>query len=76
MSTASISCQTKKAKDCFIFHRVLLVIILLLTITIIWYHYGKQKCINILTMQKWRIMKFEKFELNIVHAIILIRWLN
>ena len=40
-SIASINCHTKKVKDCYILHTVLLVIILLLIITIICYHYAK-----------------------------------
>ena len=43
-STASINCHSKKVRDCYIFHTVLLVIILLLIITIMCYHYTKQKC--------------------------------
>ena len=50
MSTASISCGNKKVRDCFISHTVLLAIMLLLTIVIIGYHYGKQNCINSLTI--------------------------
>ena len=42
--TASINCHSKKVKDCYILHTVLLVIILLLIVTIICYHYVKQKC--------------------------------
>ena len=42
-STASINCHIKKVSDCYIFHTVLLMIILLLKITIICYHYAKQK---------------------------------
>ena len=44
-SIASINCQSKKVRDCYILHTVSLVIILLLmiTITIICYHYAKQK---------------------------------
>ena len=42
-STTSINCHSKKVRDCYILHAVLLVIILLLIITIICYHYGKQK---------------------------------
>ena len=42
-STASINCQNKKVKNCFILHTVLLAIILLLIIIIIYYHYAKQK---------------------------------
>ena len=49
-STASINCQNKKVRDCYILHIVLLVIILLLIITFICYHYAKQKCINALTI--------------------------
>ena len=44
-SIASINCHSKKVRDCYILHTVLLVIILLLmiTITIICYHYAKQE---------------------------------
>ena len=42
-STASINCHSKKVRDCYILHTVLLVIMLLLIITIICYHYAKQK---------------------------------
>ena len=42
-STASINRHIKKAKDCYILHTVLFVIILLLITTIICYHYAKQK---------------------------------
>ena len=41
-STASINCHSKKARDCYILHKVLLVIILLMIITFICYH-AKQK---------------------------------
>ena len=41
-STASINCHSKKARDCYILHKVLLVIILLMIITFICYH-TKQK---------------------------------
>ena len=43
MSTTSINCYNKKIRDCHILHTVLLAIILLLIITIICYHYPKQK---------------------------------
>ena len=43
MSTASINCRSKNVRHCYILHKVLLVIIFLLTITIICYHYAKQK---------------------------------
>ena len=42
-STASINSHSKNARDCYILHTVLLVIILLSVVTIICYHYGKQK---------------------------------
>ena len=42
-STASISCHSKKVRDCYILHIVLLTIILLLIIAIICYCYGKQR---------------------------------
>ena len=44
-STASIN-YSKQVGDCYILHTVLLVIILLLIITIICYHYAKEKCIR------------------------------
>ena len=44
-STASINCYSKKVRDCYVLHTVLLAIILLLIITIICYNYAKQKCI-------------------------------
>ena len=43
------NCHSKKVIECYILHTVLLVIILLLTITIICYHYAKQKSIDTLT---------------------------
>ena len=43
ISTASINCHSKKIRDCYILHTVLLVIILLLIITIFCYYYAKQK---------------------------------
>ena len=42
-STASIGCHSKKVKDSYILHAVLLVIILMLMIAITYYHYTKQK---------------------------------
>ena len=42
-SIASINCHSKKVRDCYILHTVLLVIILLLIIVIICYYYSKQK---------------------------------
>ena len=42
-STASINCRSKKVRDYFILHTVLLVIMLILITTIICYHYTKQK---------------------------------
>ena len=42
-STASINFHSKKVRDCFILHTVLLVIIFLLIIIVICYHYAKQK---------------------------------
>ena len=58
----------------YILHTLLLAIILLLMITVICYNYAKhrskQKDIDALTIQKWKIMNFEKFVLNIVRVII------
>ena len=42
-STASINCHSKQVRDCYILRTVLLAIILLLIITVICYHYAKQK---------------------------------
>ena len=50
MSTASTDCHSKKVRDCYILHTVLLVIILVLIIIVICYYYAKQKCINALTI--------------------------
>ena len=36
----------------------LLTIILLLIITIIYYYYAKQKAMDVLSIQKWKIMNF------------------
>ena len=53
-TNVSVNCQSKKVRDCYILHTVLLVTILLLIITIICYHYAKhrskQKDINVLTI--------------------------
>ena len=45
-TTASINCHSKKLRDCYILHAVLLAITLLLIIAIIYYHYAKQKYID------------------------------
>ena len=45
-SNASINYHSKKVRDCYILHRVLLTIILLFKVTIICYHYAKQKGIT------------------------------
>ena len=50
MSTASVNFHSKKVRDCYILHVVLLAIILLLIITIICYYYAKQKDIIALTI--------------------------
>ena len=42
-NTASTNCHSKRIRDCYILHTVLSVIILLLEITIICYHYAKEK---------------------------------
>ena len=42
-STTSVNCHSKKVKDCYILHTVLLAVMLLLIITIIGYHYAKHK---------------------------------
>ena len=42
-STASINCHSKKVRNRYILHTVLLVIILLLIVTIMCYLYAKQK---------------------------------
>ena len=42
-NTASINCRSKKVRDYYILHTVLLVIMLILITAIICYHYAKQK---------------------------------
>ena len=49
-SAASINFHTKKVKDCYILHAVLLPIVLVLIIIIICYRYAKQNNINALTI--------------------------
>ena len=44
------SCHSKKVRDYYILHTVLLAIILLLIIAILYYYYAKQKCIEALTI--------------------------
>ena len=58
-STVLINCHSKKVKDCYIFHKVLLVIILLLVITVICYHYAKKRY-NI----KWKIIEFKEVRIK------------
>ena len=52
--TSSINFNSKKVRDCYMLHTVLLAVRLLLIITIICYHYvkhkSKQKYINTLTI--------------------------
>ena len=67
-STTSINRHSKKSKR-YILHTVLLAIFLLLIVTIICYHYAKQKDI----IQKWKVMKLQKFVLKIVRVIISIK---
>ena len=76
-TNVSINCHSKNVThktDCYIFHTVLLMIILILIITIICYHYprhkSKLKGIDSLTIQKWRIKNFKNFVLKIVGVII------
>ena len=45
-STASINCHSKIVKNCYILHTVLLMIILLLIITIICYHYANKNALT------------------------------
>ena len=45
-NTALINCHSKTVSDCYILHTVLSLAILLLIITIICYHYEKQKGIT------------------------------
>ena len=42
-NTFSINWHSKKVRDCYILHRVVLAIILLLINTIICYHYAKRR---------------------------------
>ena len=46
VSTASLNCHSKKVRDCFILHTVLLLIILLSITIIVCYYYAKQKGVN------------------------------
>ena len=50
VSTASLNCHSKKGRDCFILHTVLLLIILLSITIIVCYYYAKQKGVNGLTI--------------------------
>ena len=55
-NTTLMNCHSKKVRDCYILHTVLLAIILLLIIIIIiCYHYAKQKSIDAHNI-KWKIM--------------------
>ena len=52
-ANVSINSDVEKVRykiDCYILHTVLLGITLLLIITMIWYHYAKQKVVNSLTI--------------------------
>ena len=49
-TNATKNCHSKKVRDCYILHTVLLVIILPLMTTITCYHYAKQKSIDALTI--------------------------
>ena len=44
-STASMNCHCKKVRHWYILHTLLLAIMLKLILTIIWYHYAKQRVI-------------------------------
>ena len=62
-STTSINSDNKKVRykmDCYILHTALLVMMPLLIIVIICYHYtkhrSKQRCIGALTIYKWKIL--------------------
>ena len=65
-------CNTKKVRDCYIFHKFLLVIILLLLINITFLYYTKktQKTYCHASNIKWKRMNFKKFVLKIVRVII------
>ena len=84
MSTALINCYNKKVRnkfDCYILHKILLEIILLLIITIICYHYANhrsetKKAYYRTNNIKCRIMNLKKFILKIVFAIISMAKLN
>ena len=64
-STVSINCQSKKVRNYYILHTVLLAIILQLLIIIICYYCAKTK-INI----KWKRMNLKKLLLKIMRVII------
>ena len=59
-STTSINRHNKKVKDCYTLYKVLFVIILLLMITVICYHYAKQRFIYYFD----HIIKLEDFDLD------------
>ena len=66
MSTAPINCHSKKVRDCYILHTVLLVIILLLIITIIAIiMQNKNELIHIYKMENNEIEKVRIKSLNI-----------
>ena len=64
MNTSSVNCHCNKVKHCDILHTGLLAITLLLIITIICYHYAKQKDINRQAILKWKIMNLKKLVLK------------
>ena len=76
-TNVSITCHSKKITykiACYILNAVLLAIILLLIITIGCNHYAnhkaKQKSINALAKEKWKIINFKKFILKLACVII------
>ena len=61
-STASINCHSKKVRDCYILHTVLLAIILLLIIIAICYHYAKQKGIYKMENNEFKEVRIKNFD--------------
>ena len=65
-STASINCHSKKVREPYILHAVLLVIMLLLII----YYCLMLSCKTKTCNKRWKIINFKKFVLKIVRVII------
>ena len=69
-STSLINCHSKKERDCYILHTVLLTILLLLILLFTIYYYLLSLCKTRRYSIKLKIMNFKKFVLEIVRVII------